>query len=78
MAATLVDIDWAPTCKLRVLNPFPTFVDIKQNAVLGQTESVLVAKTYEYDVEQDDKVGIRRLDLNKWNSVKTELHPLVT
>lgn len=55
-------------------------MDIKQNTVLGQAESVLVenhmVKTYEYDEEQDNNVAIKRLDLR--NSVKTELTPSAT
>ena len=36
MAATLVDINKSYTCKVRILNPFPTVMSIKQDAVIGQ------------------------------------------
>ena len=41
MASTLVDINRACTCKVRVLNPFPTAVSIKQDAVVGHAEPIL-------------------------------------
>lgn len=40
MASTLVDINKACTCKVRVLNPFPTAMSIKQDAVIGKAEPI--------------------------------------
>ncbi|MCG8048608.1 MAG: retroviral-like aspartic protease family protein, partial [Candidatus Thiodiazotropha endolucinida] len=40
MASTLVDINQGCTCKVRLLNPFPTPVSIKQDAVLGKAELI--------------------------------------
>ena len=40
MASTLVDINRACTCKVRLLNPFPTSMSIKQDAVIGNAEPV--------------------------------------
>ena len=36
MATYFVDINEGCTCKTRLLNPFPTAVSIKQDAVLAQ------------------------------------------
>ena len=40
MAAAIVDINQGCTSKVRLLNPFPTEVSIKQSAVLGQAEPI--------------------------------------
>lgn len=40
MASTLVDINRACTGKVRVLNPFPTAISIKQDAVIGKAEAI--------------------------------------
>ena len=66
MAATLVDINNGCTCKVRVLNPFPTAMSIKQDAVLGQAEPIegkprVIAKQ-ESD-EEDNFHRARRIDL---------------
>ena len=66
MAATLVDINNGCTCKVRVLNPFPTAMSIKQDAVLGQAEPIegkprVIAKQ-ESD-EEDNFYRARRIDL---------------
>ena len=39
IVSTLVDINQACTCKVRVLNPFPTAMSIKQDAVIGKAET---------------------------------------
>ena len=39
MSSTLVDINKACTCKVRILNPFPTAMSIKQDAVVVQAEA---------------------------------------
>ena len=41
MASTLVDINRACTCKVRVLNPFPTAMSIKQDAVIAKAEPIV-------------------------------------
>ena len=40
MATALVDINQGCTCKVRILNPFPTSVSIKQDAVQAQAEQI--------------------------------------
>ena len=40
MASTLIDINQACSGKVRVLNPFPTAMSIKQDAVIGKAEAI--------------------------------------
>ena len=40
MASTLVDINQSYTCKVRVLDPYPDSVSIKQDTVIGRAESI--------------------------------------
>ncbi|MEW8546417.1 MAG: reverse transcriptase family protein, partial [Candidatus Thiodiazotropha sp.] len=40
MAPTLIDINEGCTCKVRILNPFPTSVSIKQDAEVGKAEPI--------------------------------------
>ena len=40
MVSTLVDINQACNGKVRVLNPFPTAVSIKQDAVIWKAEAI--------------------------------------
>ena len=40
MASTLADIKEAATCKVRMLNPFPTAILIKQDAVIGKEQPI--------------------------------------
>ena len=40
MAPSLININQACTSKVRVLNPFPTAISIKQDAVVGQEEPI--------------------------------------
>lgn len=40
MASTLVDINKGPTCKVRVLNPFPVDVTLCQYAHIGKAEQI--------------------------------------
>ena len=67
MATTLVDINEGCTCKVRLLNPFPTSVSIKQDAVLAQAEPIEgVPRTLidEEDVKESGNYSrIRRLQL---------------
>ena len=44
MTSTLVDINQGCTCKVRMLNPFPTAISIKQNSVLGTAEPIIGTK----------------------------------
>ena len=67
MASTLVDINQGCTCKVRVLNPFPTAISIKQNAVLGKAEPIkgipraLVQQ--ENKDERENYCSVRRLQM---------------
>ena len=40
MASTLIDINQACSGKVRVLNPFPTAMSIKQDAAIGKAEAI--------------------------------------
>ena len=40
MAATLVDVNKGCTCKVRLLNPFPTAVSINQDTTVGKAEPI--------------------------------------
>ncbi|KAH3882817.1 hypothetical protein DPMN_006762 [Dreissena polymorpha] len=56
MATTLVNLNEAPTCKVRVLNPYPTEVNLRQDAEIGIAErmekivSVLTKAEHQPDV----------------------------
>ncbi|MEW8545559.1 MAG: reverse transcriptase domain-containing protein [Candidatus Thiodiazotropha sp.] len=67
MASTLVDINNACSCKVRVLNPFPTAMSIKQDAVLGLAEPIegrpAVLAKQEDENEADNNVSTRRVVL---------------
>ena len=71
MASTLVDINKACTCKVRILNPFPTAMSIKQDAVVGQAEAIqgrpkiLAEQENKEDIENFCRV--RRVDFMKTN-----------
>jgi hypothetical protein len=71
MAATLVDVNFSPTCKLRLLNPFPTPAEKSQNAILGQADAVKVTsktlKFCEYDQDSENNRAIRKLDSRNGN-----------
>ena len=65
MASTLVDINQACICKVRVLNPFPTAMSIKQDAVIGKAEPaecipVIVA-------DEESKQGV-----NNFNRIRSD------
>ena len=66
MASTLVDINQACTCKVRVLNPFPTAMSIKQDAVIGKAEPAEGIPVIFADEESKQEVNnfnrIRRVD----------------
>ena len=65
MASTLVDINQACTGKVRVLNPFPTAVSIKQDAVIGKAETIdgkpFVVACEEDASEVANQVSVRRV-----------------
>ena len=67
MANVLVDINREVTSKVRVLNPFPTAVSIKQDAVIGQAEvianvqAVLTKQETTDTTEAIDNTSIRRV-----------------
>ena len=74
MASTLVDINQACTCKVRVLNPFPTAMSIKQDAVIGQAEPIegnpIVVTNTEDSSETENNVAIRRIKLAQHENAK--------
>ena len=65
MASTLVDINQGCTCKVRMLNPFPTAISIKQNSVLGTAEPIIgipnAVVQHEDDLESTNYCRVRRL-----------------
>ena len=65
MASTLVDINRACTCMVRMLNPFPTATSIKQDAVIGRAEPIegipIVITTEEDSSETENHVTVRRI-----------------
>ena len=67
MAVTLVDINKACTCKVRVLNPFSTAMSIKQDAVIGRAEPIegnpIVVTNEEDSSEVETHVTVRRIKL---------------
>ena len=69
MAATLVDINGGCTCKIRILNPFPTAMSIKQEAVIGQAAPIVgkprVLAQTENPTETDNFTSIRRVMLEE-------------
>ena len=64
----LVDINSAPTVKVRLLNPFPTDVSIKQDTVIGTAALVENQPTQMLDLDADavenDFSNIRRLQFS--------------
>ena len=69
MASTLVDINQACTCKVRVLNPFPTAMSIKQYAVICKAEPAegipVIVADEESKQEENNFNRIRRVDFCK-------------
>lgn len=67
MAATLVDINNGCTCKIRLLNPFPTAISIKQDAVIGNAEAIIGSPTIlfeqESQVQERNFCKIRRMEI---------------
>ena len=67
MAASLVNINSGATNKVRLLNPFPTPVTIRQDAVLGVAERIKgqpkVLTSCEYNEEKDNNIFARRISM---------------
>lgn len=55
MASTLVDINKGCTCKIRLLNPFPTAVSIKQDTVVGKAEPIVGKPRILFEKETEDE-----------------------
>ncbi|KAH3849356.1 hypothetical protein DPMN_091755 [Dreissena polymorpha] len=69
LAAILVNINSAPTCKVRLMNPFPEEAILKQDVEIARAEridnvvvSVLVDKESEDDAKE---LSIRRIDVTQ-------------
>ncbi|XP_052778481.1 uncharacterized protein LOC128215916 [Mya arenaria] len=66
MASTLVNLNHAPTCKIRILNPFPAEVTLKQDAEIGVAEKieriVTVLSQVEHQQEIENYVAARRVN----------------
>ena len=63
MATTLIDVNRRPTCKVRVLNPFPTKVKLWQDAEIGRAEGIekIVSVISEAEhLEEKDNLGYAR------------------
>lgn len=73
MAATLVDISRGCTCKVRILNPFPTEMSIKQDAVVGQAVPIegkpIVLAQEENTSETQNLHRARRIDFQTHEEV---------
>ncbi|KAH3731123.1 hypothetical protein DPMN_057128 [Dreissena polymorpha] len=65
MATTLVNLNEAPTCKVRVFNPYPTKVNLRHDAEIGIAERmekiVSVLTKAEHQAESDNLVAVRRI-----------------
>ena len=67
MTTTVVDADPDGSCKVRIVNPFPTAVSIRQNDVIGQ--ATLINKSchsrrsvnYEHSSKEENESSIRRI-----------------
>ena len=67
MASTSVDINEGCTCKVRLLNPVPTAMSIKQDAVIGKADPIngkpVVKANQENEVEKESYTRVRRVKL---------------
>lgn len=79
MASTLVNINRTTTCKVRVLNPYPTDMVLKQDAEIGKAERiervVSVVQGKEQEDEENNYVPARRVSTNEDSSVKLSPPP---
>ncbi|KAH3786978.1 hypothetical protein DPMN_165097 [Dreissena polymorpha] len=67
MAATLVNINRAVTCKVRVLNPFSSNITLRHDAEIGEAEKIekrtgVIAA--EENIEEGNLATVRRVQLN--------------
>ena len=76
MAATLVDINKGCTCKVRLLNPFPTAVSIKQDTAVGKAEPIdgvlKVLFQQENETEETNFQKVRRIVIENRTDVSEE------
>jgi hypothetical protein len=76
MAASLVDINKSNTSKVRLLNPYPTPVSIRQDAILGSAERigeyVSVLTPRESDQEEGNFSAVRRIQIPAQNTEITK------
>ena len=76
MAATVVNINGGPTCKVRVMNPFSSEVELKQDAVIGRAERVekiisVIARAEDVE-EGENRSAVRRIQLSQPQSKDSE------
>ena len=66
LAATLVNINEGPACKVRVMNPFNEDVELKQNAVIGRAERVerIISVISKSESEVESRASVRRIQLD--------------
>ena len=66
LAATLVNINEGPACKVRVMNPFTEEVELKQNAVIGKAERVerIISVISKSESEVESRASVRRIQLD--------------
>ena len=77
MAVTLVDVNKVCTCKVRVLNPFPTAISIKQDTTIGNAEPIdgilHVLFQQEDETEETNFHKVRRVNFaSRTEAVKQE------
>ena len=77
MASTLVDINRATTCKVRILNPFSSEVTLKQDAEIGMAERierlVSIVAEEENSEENENLQSIRKINVNPNRAVTPDL-----
>ena len=86
MASSLVDVANNTTVKVRVMNPFPNSVSLKQNTVVGSVEKIDDEVETLLDAENTDELNnfscIRRISLqspsNHTNCVTRQVHEAKT
>ena len=75
MATTLVDINKVCTCKVRVLNRFPTAMSIKQDAVIGRVEPIegnpIVITIEDGSSEVENHLNVRRIKLATGENIQS-------
>lgn len=76
MAATVVNINGGPTCKVRVMNPFTSEVELKQDAVIGRAERVeriisVISRVENFN-EEENRSTVRRIQLSQQGTQKSQ------